>query len=124
GGLGRRGGGRTVGGGGGGVELPERHIDHAAGVEAQALGDQVQVVVMDPDGGEVGGHAERHAVLGGFEAHHGLEPHLKNILGKQLLEIAFYGFPKAGGEGQRRHVAGERSGLFTLSSGGSPGHAG
>ena len=79
-----------------GLGLLEGDVDQATRREAQTLGNQVQIIVVNPDRREVIGHTERHRILGGFEADHGLEPHLKNVFRKELLEVAFYGFPQAG----------------------------
>ena len=65
-----------------------------------------------PDGGEIVGYPERHMVLGGAEAHHGLKPHLKYVLGEQPLEVAFDGFPQAGGQRQSGHGKGADSGFI------------
>ena len=74
----------------------QRDVDQATGGEAEPLGDQVQIIVVNPDCREVIGHAQGHGVLSGFEADHWLEPHLKNVFRKEFLEVAFYGFPQAG----------------------------
>jgi hypothetical protein len=49
------------------VDLAEADMHQAAGGQAEALRDQIEVVVVNPDGGEVVRHAERHGVLRGFE---------------------------------------------------------
>ena len=79
-----------------GVGLAQCDIHETAGGEAEPLGDEVQVVVVDPDRRKVIGHAQNHRVLRGFDTNHGLEPHLEHVLGKQLLEVAFDGFPETG----------------------------
>ena len=118
GGAAARGGGlggpRGVGGrrGPAGVGLAKRDIDQAAGSQAQALRDQVEVVVVDPDRRKVVGHPQRHGVLRGLEAHHRLEPHLKNVFRKELLKVAFDGFPEAGGQGQRGHGGWQMGGFI------------
>jgi len=64
----------------------QRHRDQPAGSQAKALGDEIQVVVVDPDRREIIGHAERYRVLGRFEANDGFKPHLENVLGKSPLK--------------------------------------
>jgi hypothetical protein len=90
--------GRVVvrGRGGRGVGLAEGDVDQAAGGQPQALGDQVEVIVVNPDRREIVGHPQGHRVLRGIQAHHGLKPHLKHVLREELLEVAFDGFPQAG----------------------------
>src|SRR6185436_4911407 len=93
-GLGTNNGGLGGGLGGGaviGAAAAEAYADRAAGAQLEALGDEVEVVVVDPDGCEIGGHAERDGAFPGLKAGDGLEPELKNILGKQALEITFDG---------------------------------
>jgi hypothetical protein len=109
GGLGSGVGGDAIGGGGGGVAFAQGDADHATGGKTDALSDQVEVVVVDPDGGEFVGHAQHQGILGGFDAGDGLKPHLENFIGKETLEVAFHGFPEirgcgGGGHcGRRRH---------------------
>ena len=83
-----------------GIGLAQCHGHHATGVQAEALSDQIEVVVVNPNRREVIGHAKRHRIARGFEAHDGFEPHLENIFRKERLKVAFYGFPEAGREGQ------------------------
>jgi hypothetical protein len=78
------------------VDLAEADMHQAAGGQAKALRDQIEVVVVNPDGGEIIRHAEGHGVLRGFRAADGLEPHREHILREQPLEVAFDGFPEAG----------------------------
>ncbi len=96
------------------VGLLQVDAHRPAGGQAQALRDQVQVVVVDPDGGEIVGHAERDRVLRGLEANHGLKPHLEDVLGKEGLEVTFDRFPQIMGQGQRGHGRAESLVLFTL----------
>ena len=79
--------------------------------------DQIQIIVVDPDDGEVVGHAQCDTFFSGFEALEGLEPHMKDVLRKQFLEITFHGLPAAGREGQSRHKLAEGLGLFTIGTG-------
>src|SRR5208283_3203225 len=99
--------------GGGAVADLQRYIDQPAGRQAKALGDEIQVVVMDPDRREVIGHTKRDRILGRFEANDGFKPHLEDVLGEEPLEVTFNGFPQAGRESQRRHGASEARSLFT-----------
>ena len=94
----------------GGAEL---YVNEATGAEAKALGDQVEVVVVNPDLGELVGDAEGEGVFGGFKAHHGLEPHMEDIFREERLEVAFHGFPKAGRERKGRHERAGKADLFT-----------
>ena len=82
-------------GGAGGVDFD---VDEAAGDEPKPLGDQIEVVVVDPNRGKFVGHAQRDEFFAGIEANDGLEPHMKDIFRKQRFEVAFHGFPKAGRE--------------------------
>jgi CheY-like chemotaxis protein len=68
-------------------------VDEATGDVAQALGDQVQVVVVDPDGGKFVGDAESDDIFGGFQAHDRFKPHMENILREERLEVGFHGVP-------------------------------
>ena len=78
------------------LHLLEAHVDHAAGGQAQALRNQVEIIVVNPNGGEIIRHAQRQRVFRGLHAADGLEPHGEHILGEQTLQVAFDGFPEAG----------------------------
>jgi hypothetical protein len=80
--------------------------------EPEALRDQIEVVVVNPDRREIVGHAEGDRVKAGVEAHHRLEPHLENVVRKQRLEVAFDGFPEAGSEGRSWHVDRRKCGFI------------
>src|SRR5664280_1444481 len=112
--AGKRGGGAGTAGHSAVANL-QRDIDQPAGGQAEALSDEIQVVIVDPDRREVIGYTERHRILGRFEANDGFKPHLENVLGEEPLEVTFDGFPQAGRESQRRHGAGKRRRLFTRS---------
>src|SRR5581483_8080798 len=56
----------------------------------------------------------RDGIARGLQAHHRLEPHLKNIFREERLEVAFHRFPETGSEGRRGHETNEMAGLFTL----------
>ena len=61
--------------------------------------DQIEIIVVDPNRGEIIRHAEGERILRGFDATNGLEPELVDILRKESLEIAFDDFPKGRGGG-------------------------
>ena len=75
-------------------------LDLVAGGEPQALHNQVQIVVADPDGREVVGHAQGETGGGRFHAGNGLEPQLVDVLGEKALKVVLYGFPKRAGGGR------------------------
>ena len=83
-----------------GIRLAQRDIDHPAGREPQSLGDQVEVVVVDPDRGKIVRYSQRQGVARGLEAHDGLEPHLEDVFRKERLEVALYRLPEARSEGR------------------------
>ena len=87
------GGALLVRGGGGSSGGREFDGDEATSEVAQALGDQVQVVVVDPNGGKFIGYAKSDDIFGGFQAHDRFKPHMENILREERLEVGFHGVP-------------------------------
>ena len=72
----------------------EFYRDLAAGGEPETLDDEIEVIVVDPNGCKIVGHAQDEGVFRGLQAHDGFKPKLIDVLREEPLEIAFDGFPE------------------------------
>lgn len=95
---------------GGGRDL-HRQFDGLAGGLVQASLEQVAVVFLDPNQGEVTGQS-KHDGVGVFrQAHNRLKPGLVNFTRKKGLKIALQSCPQGLWEGFRGHSGNEAKGL-------------